>query len=146
MTRRRDQLNRIEALAERAETALARIEALLDPSTPGGLAVVAADAKGARSSAEASFAGVQALAAVATAKPGPAEVVAAIEQAGVLNRSLADGIREEIASVNIQVRSLAAAMVPKPKTGMPAPAAASLRPVASPAGAPGTNRGKGGTA
>ena len=41
---------------------------------PDPLAAVAADVKAARSSAEAAFAGVQALAAVATANPGPAAV------------------------------------------------------------------------
>ena len=39
---------------------------------------VAADAKAARQSAEAAFAGVQALAAVATGKPGPGELAAAV--------------------------------------------------------------------
>ena len=44
---------------------------LLDPATPGGLAAVLAEAKRAASAAEAAFAGVQALAALATAKPAP---------------------------------------------------------------------------
>jgi hypothetical protein len=90
MSRRSDQLKRIEAAADRAETALARIEALLNPATPGGLSSVAADAKGARSSSEAAFAGVQALAAVGVAKPGPAELAAAIEKTGDAVRQVRD--------------------------------------------------------
>ena len=78
MTRRTDQLNRIEAALARLESAAERIEDALNPVTPGALASVAADAKGARSSAEAAFAGVQALASVATAKPGAAQLAAAV--------------------------------------------------------------------
>lgn len=82
MSRRTDQLGRIEAALGRVEGLLGTIAGTLDPGTPGGIAAVAADAKAARSSAEAAFAGVRALAAVATAKPGPAEVAAALREAG----------------------------------------------------------------
>src|ERR1700689_5272882 len=60
-TDQRNQLDRIEQTLSRMEGRLAKLENVLDVSTPGGLSSVAADAKGARSSAEAAFAGVQAL-------------------------------------------------------------------------------------
>lgn len=131
MSRRSDQLDRIEQAFARIEGRLLKLEDAVDLSTSGGLSAVAADAKGARSSAEASFAASQALASVATAKPGPAEIAAAIEQGTVLNRGLADGLLRELASVNTQIRSLAVALVPKPaRTDMPGPPATPMTPVA----------------
>jgi hypothetical protein len=154
MTRRTDRLDRIEASLGRVEGALGRIAGALNPDTPGGLSSVAADAKGARSSSEAAFAGVQALAAVATAKPTPAELAAAIDEGTVLSRSLADGLKSELAAVNTQIRTLAAAMVaelrkepgggappaPAPVPRSPAPVTP-VTPVAR--AVPETSRGKG---
>jgi hypothetical protein len=120
MTRRSDQLNRIEATLGRVEGALGKIADALNPDTPGGVAAVTAEAKGARSSAEAAFAGVQALASVATAKPGPAELAAAVKSTG-------DAVR--------QVHAMITAAVAPP---------AVAAPKASPAGSAGTSgRGKG---
>lgn len=112
MTRRTDQLNRIEAALGRVEGALGKIADALNPVTPGGVAVVAVDAKGARSSAEAAFAGVQALAAVATAKPGTAE--------------LAEQVAANTSAVREMRKVVTASTGPQPVVSMPAPPEARL--------------------
>jgi len=73
-----EQLARIETALEGVAGACEQIADALNPATPGGLAAVLAEAKDARSSSEAAFAGVQALASVATKKPGPGELAAAV--------------------------------------------------------------------
>lgn len=65
MSRTTDRLDRIEAAVRRAETTMARIEDALNPATPGGLSVAAAEAKAARSAAEATLAGMHASAETA---------------------------------------------------------------------------------
>jgi hypothetical protein len=83
-----DRLARIETTLEGIAGACEQIADALNPATPGGVAAVAAEAKAARSSSEAAFAGVQALAAVATAKPGAAEIAVHVETTGRLVREV----------------------------------------------------------
>lgn len=109
MSRRADQLNRVEAAIGRLEAAAARIEDAVNPATPGGIAVAAADAKAARSSGEAAFAGVQALASVATVKPGPAELAAAIKAAG-----------EKVGEMHAMIKAAVAPPVSMPRSPDPA--------------------------
>lgn len=73
-----DRLDQIAGMAKRVEDAARRIEDALSLATPGGLAVVAAEAKQARTAAESALAGVQALASQAAVKPGLPEVVEAV--------------------------------------------------------------------
>ena len=74
MRRTADRLAQLEEALQPVTAALARIEAALDPATPGGLAAVAAEARAARSAAESALAAVHALAVV---KPGTASRPAA---------------------------------------------------------------------
>jgi hypothetical protein len=97
--------------AEDAKAALATALDRLDTATEGGIAAVLAEAKAARSSAEAAFAGVQALAAVATAKPGPAELAAAVRQAG-----------EKVGQVHAMLSAAVTPAEPAPKASPPGPA------------------------
>ena len=85
MSRRTDQLNRVEQALGRLEGILGRVEHALDLDKPGGLTAVmsvardaAADAKAAREHAEYANAGMQALASQATAKPGLPELTEAV--------------------------------------------------------------------
>ena len=71
MTRKTDQLTRVEETLRRVEETLAKLAHVVD-ATQDAIIPVAADVKAARSSAEAAFAACQALAAVAVAKPGGA--------------------------------------------------------------------------
>jgi hypothetical protein len=123
LTRSHDEHDEIKAILSRIETALARIEPMQK--------TILAEAKGARSSAEAAFAGMQALASVATAKPGPAEIAAAVRDAA-----------EKVGQVHAM---LSAAATPA-AVSMPRPPAAAtvLTPAASvskgpPAGSAGTS-------
>jgi hypothetical protein len=74
----RRQLARIEAALEEIRAAVAGHGDALSLATPGGLAVVAAEAKQARTAAESAFVGMQTLASQATVKPGLPEVVEAV--------------------------------------------------------------------
>lgn len=68
------QLDELTAAAARIEASLARVEDALDLRTPGGLAAVRAEARDARSAAEAAAGGLRALAGIvtvpATTRPG----------------------------------------------------------------------------
>jgi hypothetical protein len=79
MTRTSNRLDAIEAALGRIEPALAAISDALNPLTPGGLAAVIPDLRAAKAAAESSFVATQALASVAAAKPGPAELAAAVQ-------------------------------------------------------------------
>ncbi len=125
MSRRTDQLLRIEQALGRIEGVLARAEHALDLDKPGGLAAVmsvardaAADAKAAREHAEYANAGMQALASAATAKPGLPELTEAVG-------AHTDALRSMEATVR--------ATGPQPVVSMPAPPAA---PAAKPAPKP----------
>jgi hypothetical protein len=74
----RQQLARIEAALDEIRVVLEEQGGALNLATPGGLAVVAAEAKQARTAAESAFVGVQTLASQATAKPGLGELAGAV--------------------------------------------------------------------
>jgi len=74
VTRTTEALARIEQALEHVTETLARLEGRPHPATPPDLAAVTADARAARQSSEAAFAGVQALAALAVAPPAPEAV------------------------------------------------------------------------
>ena len=116
MSRRTDQLLRIEQALGRIEGVLARTEHALDLDKPGGLTAVmsvardsAADATRAATASESAFVAAQTLASQATAKPGLPELTEAVG-------AHTDALRSMEATVR--------ATGPQPAVSMPAPPAA----------------------
>jgi hypothetical protein len=89
----RQQLGRIEAALDEIRGALAEHGDALSLATPGGLAVVAAEAKQARTAAESAFVGMQALASQATVRPGLPEVVEAVSAHTDALRAMEQSVR-----------------------------------------------------
>lgn len=107
--RTRERLVRVEAALAEIRAALDWHGDMLNLKTPGGLSVVASDARDAKTAAESAFVGMQTLASQATVKPGLPEVVKAVS-------AQTDAIRAIDASVR-------AATGPQPVLAESAPAA-----------------------
>lgn len=109
MTRKADRSTRTEAALLHLEQAVSQIAAALDPDVQGSLAArLLAEAKGARASAEAASAGVQALAAI-TGRHG---------------EGTGDTAGCRLADVLAEVRSLRVLMTPTAPMPAPAPGSA----------------------
>ena len=113
MSRRSQQLDRIEQALGRLEGIMSRAEHALDLAKPGGLSAVAADVKDAKTAAESAFVGMQTLASQATAKPGPAELAAAVKSTG-------EAVRQVHAMISAAVKPAPVSMprAPDPATPM----------------------------